>query len=126
MSIYAFYSFYFVPFVLYLPDGKQTFSGFLKSLKLTRSGFSPKNLFIGLVIGILLLYSYFGIDIILGELSIFRLDFNQIIQPPSLSNLGYFNFIYHIAPALWEEIIFRGIMITILLKKKYIFQVIKM
>ncbi|MHA1376013.1 MAG: lysostaphin resistance A-like protein [Promethearchaeota archaeon] len=116
MVIYAFYSFYFVPFVLYLPDGKQNISSFLKSLKLTKSSFSLKIIFLGLVTGILVLVGFFCTDIILGELFTFTLDFNQIIEFPNLINLGYFNFINHIAPALWEEIIFRGIMITILLK----------
>lgn len=115
--IYAFYSFYFVPFVLHLPDGTQDFSSFLKSMKLTRIGFSLKCFCLSLVIGILLLIGYFSTDIILGELFIYKLDFNQVLQPPSLTNRSYFNFIYHIIPAFWEEIIFRGIMLTILLKK---------
>jgi len=124
MVIYAFYSFYFVPFVLHLPNGKQTFPNYLKSLKLTKSGFSLIKFFMGLVIGILLLVVYFCIVIFLGERFIYRLDINQIFQPPSSNNYGYFNFIFHLVPAFWEEIIFRGILITILLKRYSVYKAI--
>jgi len=116
MVIYALYAFYFIPFVLHLPDGKQNFSGFLKTLKLTKSGLSLRIIFLGLLMGFCVLISFFFSDIILGDLLPFTIDFNQIIGVPNLMNLGYFNFIHHIVPALWEEIIFRGIILTLLLK----------
>ena len=64
-----------------------------------------------------MLVGFFCTDIILGELYTITIDFNQIVQFPNLINLGYFTFVDQVSPALWEEIIFRGIMITILLKR---------
>ncbi|MHA1716510.1 MAG: lysostaphin resistance A-like protein, partial [Promethearchaeota archaeon] len=89
---------------------------FLKTLKLTKKCLSLKIIILGLAMGFLVLIGSFFTDIILGKLFICKLDFNQIIDSPNLMNFGYFNFIYHIVPALWEEIIFRGVMITLLLK----------
>jgi membrane protease YdiL (CAAX protease family) len=116
MVIYAFYSFYLIPFVFQLPDGKQSFSEFLEKVKLERKGLSIKNIFEGFLTGIMLLVSFVLVDISLGDQFVFRLDFNRILGFPNFANLGFFNLIQQISPAFWEELIFRGIILTILLK----------
>lgn len=116
MVVYAFFAFYLIPFVLCLPNGKQTFSEFLEMLKMTKRSLSIKFFLLGLVIGTFLLIGSFFTRLILGELFIYVIDFNQILSFPSSMTLGFFNLIYHISPALWEEVIFRGVILTLLLK----------
>ena len=116
MIIYALYSIFFLHFVMYLPDGKQSFSEFLKTVKLIKSGLKIKEIFLGLLIGIIVLIGAFFTSFIFDELE-YSIDFNLILGSPNYPNFGYFNFLHHIIPALWEELIFRGIIITLLLKK---------
>ena len=113
---YASFTFYLIPFVLWLPNGKQSFSEFLEILKMTKKSFSIKNFLLGLVIGTFLLIGSFFTKLILGELFIYNIDFNQILSSPSSTSLGFFNLIFYISPALWEEVIFRGVILTLLLK----------
>ena len=114
--IFGFFAFYFIPFILHLPDGKQTIQEYLKTLKLTKNHLSLKIIFLGLVLGFSVLIGLFITGIILGEPFLLKLDFNQVIGSPNIMNLSWFHFIYHIVPALWEEIFFRGLILTILLK----------
>lgn len=116
MIIYAIYSIIFLHFVMHLPDGKQSFSDFLKTVKLMKSGLKIKEILLGLLIGILVVIGSFFTSFIFDGLE-YSFDFNLILGTPNYPSLGYFNFLHHITPALWEELIFRGIIITLLLKK---------
>ena len=116
MIIYALYSIFFLHFVMYLPDGKQSFADFLKTVKLMKSSLKIKEILLGLLIGIIVVIGSLFTDFIFDGLE-YSFDFNLILGSPNYPNLGYFNFLYHITPALWEELIFRGIIITLLLKK---------
>lgn len=116
MAIYAFLAFYLIPYVFYMPNGRQPFPDFLKSLKLTRKGLSLKAILLGLVLGTFSLIGLGFSGLILGESFAFSIDFNQLLIFPTPERLGTFNFINHISPALWEEIIFRGVFLTVLLK----------
>ncbi|MFX1367081.1 MAG: lysostaphin resistance A-like protein [Promethearchaeota archaeon] len=100
--------FMIVPFVLHLPNGKEPFKGFLRSISLT--SFSPRGrLALITVVGALLnLGGIFLAALLYGG---WTLDLSLIVNPTNPS------IIYSINPGLWEEIGWRGLILTLLLKR---------
>jgi len=115
MVLYAFYALFLIPVVFHLPDGKYSLPILINKLKLRLSIASTKKIILGFIVGIVLLISFLFVDLILGDLVTYSIDFNKIFDFPNVANLGFFNLIQQIRPAFWEEIIFRGILLTILL-----------
>lgn len=100
--------FLIVPFVLYLPNGRESFRDFLQSIRLT--SFSPK--------GRLVLITVVGASLNLGGIFVaallyggWTLDLSLIFDPNNPS------IIYSINPGLWEEVGWRGLILTLLLKR---------
>ncbi len=100
--------FLIVPFALYLPNGKEPFKDFLGSIRLT--SFSPRGrLALITVVGALLnLGGIFLAALLYGG---WTLDLSLIVDPTNPS------IIYSINPGLWEEVGWRGLILTLLLKR---------
>lgn len=105
---------FITPFGLHLPNGKESFDEWKETIGL--SVFKPlkRNILLGLLA--FAITSLCGwIFIILFGIYVFNP--NAIFGIPQSGNLGIFIFIYALRPGIWEEVAFRGIILTLLLKK---------
>lgn len=97
-----------VPFGLHLPNGHETYPQYLDSIRLTRIRPATRNLLLGICCAfIVLICTLFG-SILTGK---YIFDLNQILPPTSFMLIGA------LTPGIWEEFLFRGAILTILLKK---------
>jgi membrane protease YdiL (CAAX protease family) len=80
-------------------------------------GFSTQRTFIA---GIISPLCYFMICIVVASgLGAFKLDFDIIFQnPDAITGVGWLIFLYALIPGIWEEIIFRGVILNSV-KSKY-------
>jgi membrane protease YdiL (CAAX protease family) len=105
---------FITPFGLHLPNGKESFKEWKVTIGL--SVFKPlkRNILLGLLA--FAISSLCGwLFIILFGIYIFNPD--AIFGLPRSGNLGIFVFIYALRPGIWEEVAFRGIILTLLMKK---------
>ena len=108
-----------VPFGLKLPNGKETLKQYSTAIGL--KPFRPvwQELLIG--ISIFLIYGLvsFIIGLLFGSYN-YQIIFEVLFSPPgpSLFAMGWFAIIYMLIPAIWEEVAFRGAILS-LQKKKY-------
>jgi membrane protease YdiL (CAAX protease family) len=97
-----------IPFVLHLPNGKESFREYLQSIRLTK--FSPigKNIAVTVVCVLCVLGGMFGAALIFGG---WTSDLSFLLPPDSYYLLSAIN------PGLWEEITWRGVILILLLKR---------
>lgn len=106
--------FIIVPFGLHLPNGKESFKDFTHSIRLSQFDPWKRNICLGIA---------FAAIFWLCTLSFSLLAGNYVFNPtiifgwPEPNNLGIFLFIDMLIPGIWEEVAFRGIILTLLLKK---------
>jgi membrane protease YdiL (CAAX protease family) len=108
-----------VPYGLKLPNGK----GNLKQYSST-IGIKPfRPLWQEFLIGISIFLIYglisFVVGLFLGDYN-FQVNFEVLFSPPGSGffTLGWFAIIYMLRPAIWEEVAFRGVILS-LQKKRY-------
>ena len=114
MLIDGIFCLYIIPYLLSRPDEKITVSHYLTTIKIPLRTPKIKSLLLGISSAVLILLGTFIYSILLGRSS---LNLEMIFGCPSSNRSGYFTFIYNIVPALWEEIVFRGVILVLLLKK---------
>ena len=118
-SIMAFIWLVIAPKWLKLPYEQQNINTYFKNIKLHKKQPIVKNILIGIISFLIII-----IPILLGSnlLGIYEFNPNILIQKPLFTNfiyfLGWFIFIFMLFPAIWEEMIFRGLMIP-MFKKRY-------
>ncbi len=105
-----------VPRVIHLPIGNQKLRGFTKSIGLNLRDNLIRNIMIGLGCSIIFFLSSFIMANIFGT---YYFDLEVIFGIPNLTifRLGWFYFVIMLIPGIWEEISFRGVMITMNLKR---------
>lgn len=97
-----------VPFVLKIPNGKRTLNEYLDDIKITEYRPLSKILIVSIGSAMLLLGGLILASLLYGS---FTIDLNLIISPEAPLILLAIN------PGLWEEIMWRGIVLTLFLKK---------
>jgi membrane protease YdiL (CAAX protease family) len=108
-----------IPFGLKLPNGKQNFKQYSSAI-----GLKPfRPLWQELLIGISIFLIYGLISFIVGLLFgtyNFQASFEVLFSPPGSGFFvfGWFALIFHLRPAIWEEVAFRGVILS-LQKKRY-------
>lgn len=115
-SLIGFYCLFVVPIGFHLPNGKQTIREYLISIKLKKNDQIRRYIIVGLVCGIIYGYFYFIGFLIFSEKFPF-LDLIIIFGiPQDISELGILLYLSVLTWAIWEEILFRGVILNILLK----------
>jgi membrane protease YdiL (CAAX protease family) len=101
--------FIIIPFLLRLPSGTQSLKGYLKEIRLSQTRFFINHIGLGIICSIVILLSAFGIALF----SSWNIDtaLEQILPPTSWS------LSYAIVPGIFEEVAFRGLIITCLMTK---------
>lgn len=99
---------FIVPLILHLPNGRESYRDYFRSIKLTPISPLGKKLFYGIVGSILTLAGLFLAALLYGG---WVLDFNQILPPTTWTLL------HSLRPGIWEEVAWRGVILTLLLKK---------
>ncbi|MHA1508562.1 MAG: CPBP family glutamic-type intramembrane protease [Promethearchaeota archaeon] len=107
---------FIVPRSLGLPNGKMHLKEYIKTIGIKNDGKLVRNILIGLTCsGIFFLCTYITANIF-GN---YVFDLDVIFGTPgsSVSFLGWFLFIIMLIPGIWEEVSFRGVMITLNMRK---------
>lgn len=103
-----------VPLGLYLPNGKESLKDYAKSIRLNQISPWKRNVLLGA--GFAAIFCMF--TLIFGLLSgEYIFDLNVIFGWSESDNPGVFGFISMLNPGIWEEVAFRGIILTLLFKK---------
>ena len=103
-----------VPYGLNLPGGVQTLGEYAEAIQL-RGGSPPKHNIITVFITVAIFVAFELIGgLIFAEITF---DFTKLFATPQPEYLGAFAWIYALRPGIWEEIAFRGVVVTMLLKK---------
>lgn len=103
-----------VPRGFYLPNGKESLKEYAKSIRLSQINPWKRNIFLGLGYATLVCFCTLIFSILAGE---YIFDLNIIFGWSESNNLGIFLFICSLTPGIWEEVAFRGVILTLLLKK---------
>ncbi len=105
--------FIIVPFGLHLPNGKESFKDFTQSIRLSQFHPWKRNLCLGLSYTAIFWLCTLCFSLLAGE---YVFDPTVIFGWPEPNNLRIFLFIDMLIPGIWEEIAFRGVILTLLLK----------
>jgi membrane protease YdiL (CAAX protease family) len=100
-------------YILHLPDGQRSMRDYFVTIKLNRSNLA-QNFFIAIASCII-----FSIFTLIGALLAqdYNFDLHRIYGSPDSDSNGGFTWLTNLIPAIWEEIAFRGIILTLLLKR---------
>jgi membrane protease YdiL (CAAX protease family) len=107
-----------VPKSLRLPNGKEKFSSYLKTIKLITPGMPRKKRFINIILALsctgIYYFSLWIFALLLGD---FTLNPSAIFGPPQYTSyglvFGWFLFVLMLIPGIWEEWTFRGVILTL-------------
>jgi len=105
-----------VPRSLGLPHGKKHLKEYIKIIGIKNDGKLVRNIFLGIgCSGIFFICTY----ITANTFGNYVFDLDVIFGTPgsSVSFLGWFLFIIMLIPGIWEEVSFRGVMITLNMRK---------
>jgi membrane protease YdiL (CAAX protease family) len=111
-----------IPKSLRLPNGKEKFSSYLKTIKLITPGMPRKKRLINIVLALscagIYCFSLWIFGILLGN---FSLNPSAIFGPPQYTSyglvFGWFVFVLMLIPGIWEEWSFRGVILTLNTRK---------
>jgi membrane protease YdiL (CAAX protease family) len=110
-----------VPLLLGVPTKISPFRSYLKSIHLIEFQNLKKLIFIGLTITIYIIFFALFLPSTTGDLLLYpEKVFGHPVrntEVPAESTMGWFAFIYMLIPGIWEEVLARGIILAILLKK---------
>ncbi|MFW9896186.1 MAG: lysostaphin resistance A-like protein [Candidatus Thorarchaeota archaeon] len=106
-----------IPYGLKLPEGKIKLKRFASVIGLRP--FRPfwQELLIGISIFLIYGFTSLFIGLFFGSYN-FQHNLEVLFSPPSFLFFGWFALIYMLRPAIWEEVAFRGIILS-LQKKRY-------
>ncbi|MHA1945151.1 MAG: CPBP family intramembrane glutamic endopeptidase [Candidatus Hodarchaeales archaeon] len=105
--------------ILALPLGLKLLKGisshdFIISLRLLPKQLTTRNVTFGIVASLAFVSCVVLIALLLG---VFNPNFSLLVDPDYENGLGWFIFIFALIPGIWEEIAFRGIILSLLLSK---------
>jgi len=106
----------FVRRSLGLPNEKESLKEYIKTIGLRPDSKIVRNIFLGIGCSIIYFISTYITGNIFGT---FTFDLDVIFGTPgsNVSLFGWFFFIYMLIPGIWEEVSFRGVMMTLNLRK---------
>jgi len=103
-----------IPFLLKTPKEIKPYKDFLQAIHLSNHKPVIKLLFIGITGTVFVLFFSLFLTSIPGNLV---LTPEKVFGPPIRDEtMGWFGFIHHLIPGVWEEVYARGILLAILLK----------
>jgi len=97
-----------------LPIGHESLKEYIATIGLKPDRKIVRNILLGISCSIIYFISTFVIANLFG---IYNFDLEGLFGTPSNQNLGWFFFILMLIPGIWEEISFRGVIITLNLRK---------
>jgi len=110
-----------IPVLLGVPTTFKPYYGYLESIRLKNYKPIGKIIFIGITSSVFILFFSIFLPSMTGDLII---QPDRVFGPPVRDNnapdnsvLGWFGFIMFLIPGIWEEVIGRGIILTVLLRK---------
>lgn len=110
-----------IPILLGVPTTFKPYYGYLESIRLKNYKPIGKIIFIGITSSVFILFFSLFLPSMTGDLII---QPDRVFGPPVRDNnapensvLGWFGFIMFLIPGIWEEVIGRGIILTVLLRK---------
>ena len=101
------------PIVLYAMKGI-TFQDFVFQIRLRPNQMLKRNILMGIIVSLSFASCVVLTAIFLG---VYTSDFHLLITPDYQNGLGWFIFIFALIPGIWEEIAFRGVILSFLLSK---------
>ena len=114
--------FYVIPKGMKLPEKSDSFKDYTKKIRLSTTKPLLRNILLG--VGSFVI---FGVVVLLGATTLgnYVFDPSILFGNPNpyiigLAGLGWFLFIYMLIPGIWEETVYRGVVIPMLLKKYHV------
>jgi len=105
-----------VPRSLGLPNGKEHLKGYVRTIGIKSDEKLIRNILLGIGCSVIAFICRFVTANIFGNY-VFDLDTIFGIPGSSVSFYGWFLFILMLIPGIWEEVCFRGVMITLNMRK---------
>jgi membrane protease YdiL (CAAX protease family) len=102
-----------LPIALYLMKGI-SFRNFVGFLSLLPDRITMRNILLGLIVSLSIAICVAFTAILLG---VYTSNFSLLVSSNYENGLGWFVFIFALIPGIWEEIAFRGIILSFLLSK---------
>jgi len=102
-----------LPIALYYMKGTSS-RDFVDSIRLHPNRMARRNILLGIIVSFSFLICVVFTAILLG---VYTSNFSLLVSPDYENGLGWFIFIFALIPGVWEEIAFRGIILTFLLSK---------
>jgi len=103
-----------IPYGLDLPNEVYSLSEFFEAIQLKTESSVKHNIILGLIVAAVFIMFEIIAGLILIEITF---DLTNLFTVPQPNNLGIFLWIYNLRPGILEEVAFRGIILTVLLKK---------
>ena len=104
---------FLIPISLYLMKG-MSIQDFVISLRLSLKRMTIRNILLGLIVSVSFFICVLLAAILLG---VYTPLFSLLVSPDHENGLGWFIFIFAIIPGVWEELAFRGLILSFLLSK---------
>lgn len=102
-----------LPIALYYMKGTSS-RNFVYSIRLHPNKMASRNILLGIIVSFSFFICVVFTAILLG---VYTSNFSLLVSPDYENGLGWFIFIFALIPGIWEEIAFRGIILTFLLSK---------
>ena len=105
-----------VPRFLGLPNGEEHLKGYIKTIGIKNDGKLIRNILLGIGCSVIAFICRFVTANIFGN---YVFDLDTIFGTPgsSVFSYGWFLFILMLIPGIWEEVSFRGVMMTLNMRK---------
>ena len=113
-GVLAILLFLIVPFGLHLPNGKESFKDFMHSIRVSQLKPWKRNLSLDIAFAAIFWLCTLCFSLLVGG---YIFDPTLIFGWPEPNNMRIFLFVEMLIPGIWEEVAFRGIILTLLLKK---------
>ena len=102
-----------LPIALYYMKG-MSYRDFVDSTRLHPKRMSTRSLLLGLIVSISFFICVVLTAILLG---VYTSNFSLLVSPDYENGLGWFIFVFALIPGIWEEIAFRGVILSFLMSK---------
>ncbi len=112
---FAVLCFLIIPYGIELPNERTTFNKYLNDIRLSTIKPIKRNIILGSCCSLVFCISMLWANLIIDQ---YTFDLKYIFgSPQDINNRGWFIFVFMLIPGIWEEIAFRGIILSLLLKK---------
>ena len=102
-----------IPFALYYMKGISS-RDYVDSTRLHPDRISTRSILLGLIVSFTFVICIVLTAIFLG---VYTSNFSLLVSPDYEDGLGWFIFVFALIPGIWEEIAFRGVILSFLMSK---------